>query len=53
MMKGVCDTPSSDGACVCEVLLNHLDRIRSYGWDNRKFTDIWMYVTNRQTKTTS
>jgi hypothetical protein len=30
VMKPVCDTPSSDGACVYEVSLNYLERIKSY-----------------------
>jgi hypothetical protein len=35
-MKEVRNTPSSDGACVCEVSLNYLERIKSYGPDKQK-----------------
>jgi hypothetical protein len=34
-MKAVWDTPSSDGACVYEVLSNYLERIKSYGPDKQ------------------
>jgi hypothetical protein len=35
-MKPVRDTPSSDGACVYEVSLNFLERIKSYGPEEQK-----------------
>jgi hypothetical protein len=35
-MKAVSDTPSSDGACVYEVSLNYLERIKSYGPEKQK-----------------
>jgi hypothetical protein len=28
-MKTVCDTPSSDGACVYEVLSNYIERFKN------------------------
>jgi hypothetical protein len=40
-MKAVCDTPSSDGACVYEVSSNYVERIKRYGPDKQK--------VNRQT----
>jgi hypothetical protein len=35
VMKAVCDTPSSDGACMYEVSSNYLERIKSYGLDKQ------------------
>jgi hypothetical protein len=35
-MKAVCDTPSSDGACLYEVSSNYLERIISYGPDKQR-----------------
>jgi hypothetical protein len=35
-MKVVCDTLSSDGACVYEVSLHYLERIKSYSPDKQK-----------------
>jgi hypothetical protein len=32
----VCDTPSSDGACVYKVSLNYLEWIKSYGPEKQK-----------------
>jgi hypothetical protein len=39
VMKSVCDTRSSDGACVYEVSSNYLERINSYGRTDRR-TDV-------------
>jgi hypothetical protein len=36
VMKAVCDTPSSDGACVYEVSSNYVERIKRYGPDKKK-----------------
>jgi hypothetical protein len=36
VMKAVRDTPSSDGACVYEISLNYLERIKSYGPDKQQ-----------------
>jgi hypothetical protein len=35
-MKVACDTPSSDGACVYEVLSNYVERIKTYCPDKQK-----------------
>jgi hypothetical protein len=39
IMNVVRDTPSSDGACVYEVSLNYLERIKSYGPDKQKVSE--------------
>jgi hypothetical protein len=36
VMQAVRNTPSSDGACVYEVLLSYLERIKSYGPDKQR-----------------
>jgi hypothetical protein len=38
VMKAVCNTPSSDCACVYEVSSNYLEWIKSYGPDKQKVT---------------
>lgn len=41
-MQSVRDTPANDNACVSQVLLHHLEWIRSYGPDKR-FKNIGVY----------
>jgi hypothetical protein len=38
VMKAVCDTPSSDGACVHEVSPTYVERSKTYGPDKQKVT---------------
>jgi hypothetical protein len=38
VMKAVCDTPSSDGACVYEVSSNYVERIKTYAPDKKLWT---------------
>lgn len=40
VVRSLCNTLSSDDACVYEVSLNDLEWTRHYGPDKRKFTDL-------------
>jgi hypothetical protein len=46
VMKAVRDTPSSNGACMCKVSSNYVERIKTYGPDKQKVTIFCPLILN-------